>query len=507
MGPEQRTCVVEKDYISFFSIVCLCIGDASVSSGTHEEEMNFNESLRGLSKLNPEEKAETFKLIAAETFKDAKLRSELGADLDTWPTLLLQLEVVPNEPGSGELALKRLLQLCSNLSATSFSGPTTLLCDVCNGILQLQLDEPALQKIQWQVLSNLAVGFQHLKGSNLHSMIPYLRSIDTRVLIESPLTAFPFLTFTSRLTNASPEGLTAFLSESRAFENFLIHYPEWILGDSQYDNIVYSGTNLVTVLISRGLFGFLLDSIEHDLSHKATLFKIVNSILESPSLSSEILNDTFWKTSDGEHFQNSLIAECKRAATEIIPFIPTQSRKKPEALLLWNLACSLLEIMGSVLALFSETKLTLARSELLYHLIALLRATEALPKASKLKDMSPDYELSLTDFPYLVSFLIPVITHLVKDDKSAQSEMRTSGGLTSILNCCIIDANNPFMKERALLCIKYLLENNEENQKVVAMMEARRDVDPDVLQKAGFEAEFRNGKLRVKSDKPDGVSY
>lgn len=470
--------------------------------------MNFNGSLRRSFLLNSKEKSEVFRCLAVQTFKDANLRSEMAMDRDTWPTILRQLRDIPREPTSGESAMLKLLQLCSNLSAATFAGPTDLLLDVCNELLQLKYAEPNLQRVKWQVLSNFAVEFQHFNRKDLHSLISQLKAVDIKILLGSPSTAFPFLTFISLLsdsTDASEDDLRDLFIECAVLEEILKCYPEWIQGELEYDRLVYSGANLVSILVKHGNFKFLQESVRHDLSQKVTLFKILDSILASPNLSSQIVTGPFWESHSGIDFRNALVAECKQAAINAVPYIARNTRKEPEALLLWNLNCSLLEIMGSILAYISEVELAIIRSNLLHYLISLLKVTESLPKASKLKKMTPGYQPDVTDFPNLKSLLIPVITYLVKGDTIAQNEMRDSGGLISILNCCIIDSNNPFMKERALLCIKYLLLNNADNQKIVAEMEARHEVDPDVLQKAGFEAGFCSGQLKIKSDRPEAA--
>lgn len=74
-------------------------------------------------------------------------------------------------------------------------------------------------------------------------------------------------------------------------------------------------------------------------------------------------------------------------------------------------------------------------------------------------------------FPHVKSICLEIIAHLVQKNKPVQDRVRELGGLQPILSSCVIDANNPYMKERAVMCIKFLLEGNPDNQAVVANLE------------------------------------
>jgi hypothetical protein len=57
------------------------------------------------------------------------------------------------------------------------------------------------------------------------------------------------------------------------------------------------------------------------------------------------------------------------------------------------------------------------------------------------------------------------------------------------------------MKEHAVMCLKFLLENNKENQKIVEELEAREVVRDEggVLEKSGYEAVIDQvGKLAIQ---------
>lgn len=67
-----------------------------------------------------------------------------------------------------------------------------------------------------------------------------------------------------------------------------------------------------------------------------------------------------------------------------------------------------------------------------------------------------------------------------------------------MLSNCIIDNNNPFIKEQAIVCLKYLLQKNPKNQQFVADLEAKKVVDDQVLLEVGYQVEVIDGKVAVK---------
>ncbi len=40
-----------------------------------------------------------------------------------------------------------------------------------------------------------------------------------------------------------------------------------------------------------------------------------------------------------------------------------------------------------------------------------------------------------------------------------------------VLACCTYDGNNPYIREHAVMCLRFLLENSEENKALVRSME------------------------------------
>jgi ataxin-10 len=101
-------------------------------------------------------------------------------------------------------------------------------------------------------------------------------------------------------------------------------------------------------------------------------------------------------------------------------------------------------------------------------------------------------------YPQTKSLIIEIISYMTHDSFDIQEKVRLLHGLELILSNCIIDENNPFVKERSIMCLKFLLKSNPENQKFVAELEARRTHDDSALREAGYEVEITDGNIKVK---------
>lgn len=101
----------------------------------------------------------------------------------------------------------------------------------------------------------------------------------------------------------------------------------------------------------------------------------------------------------------------------------------------------------------------------------------------------------------LKKLVVLVLSSLVWKCPEVQDQIRRHGGIETILSCTNFDAHNMYIKEHAVMCLKFLLEGNRENQKSVEELEAREVVKDDggVLERSGFEAVIdRTGKLAIR---------
>ncbi|KAL3241316.1 Ctr86p [Nakaseomyces bracarensis] len=113
---------------------------------------------------------------------------------------------------------------------------------------------------------------------------------------------------------------------------------------------------------------------------------------------------------------------------------------------------------------------------------------------------SSKFKIKETNFPECKLLIIEIIANLVHGNKEVQDKIRDLQGLGLVLSNCVIDDNDPFIKERSIMCIKFLLENNPENQQYVAQLESKRAANDQVLQEAGYEVNIdSSGNLKLKS--------
>lgn len=107
----------------------------------------------------------------------------------------------------------------------------------------------------------------------------------------------------------------------------------------------------------------------------------------------------------------------------------------------------------------------------------------------------------ISKYPSVKSYIIVILSYLAFETFDNQEKIRELGGLSLVLSNCVIDNNNPFIKEQAIVCLKYLLSKNPKNQQFVADLEAKKTVDDDVLQEVGYQVEVVDGKVTVKPKK------
>ncbi|KAH3676443.1 hypothetical protein WICMUC_002074 [Wickerhamomyces mucosus] len=106
-------------------------------------------------------------------------------------------------------------------------------------------------------------------------------------------------------------------------------------------------------------------------------------------------------------------------------------------------------------------------------------------------------------FPGCKSLIIEILSSLTYMNSTIQDKIRELHGLEVILSNCNIDDNEPFIKERAIVCLRFLLLNNQENQKFVAQLEARQVVKDETIDEMGYDVDIVDGKVQLKKKKEE----
>lgn len=152
----------------------------------------------------------------------------------------------------------------------------------------------------------------------------------------------------------------------------------------------------------------------------------------------------------------------------------------------------------SDLGKFDTTKQFLTHYNAMEELINLLRAVHENVERKTLKKKIEPISTNNKEFPQVKSLIIEIIANLVYQSFELQEKARELHGLELVLSNCMIDDNDPYIKERSIICLKLLLENNPKNQEFVASLEAQKTYDDQALRDVGYEVEIQDGKLKLK---------
>jgi len=70
-------------------------------------------------------------------------------------------------------------------------------------------------------------------------------------------------------------------------------------------------------------------------------------------------------------------------------------------------------------------------------------------------------------FNYVKRDLVRLLGVLCTGEKGVQDRARACGGIPVVMNLCVVDERNPYLREHAIFALHNLLEGNAENQRVV----------------------------------------
>lgn len=94
--------------------------------------------------------------------------------------------------------------------------------------------------------------------------------------------------------------------------------------------------------------------------------------------------------------------------------------------------------------------------------------------------------------------VVSVIGNCLHRRKQVQDETRLLNGIPLLLQQCVVDEDNPFLREWGLLAVRNLLEGNEENQCVIAHFELQEPVITPEIAGVGLKVEVDKDSGRAK---------
>lgn len=127
-----------------------------------------------------------------------------------------------------------------------------------------------------------------------------------------------------------------------------------------------------------------------------------------------------------------------------------------------------------------------------------------------------------SDFEWrnLKKLTVLVLSSLIWKNRTVQDQVRTYGGLEALVGCCKIDENNPYIREHAIMCLRFAVEGCDENARVIRRMASLpsqrpaeggnllagmiEDVPREVLDTNGYET-FMDPKGQVGLRRKEGI--
>jgi ataxin-10 len=94
--------------------------------------------------------------------------------------------------------------------------------------------------------------------------------------------------------------------------------------------------------------------------------------------------------------------------------------------------------------------------------------------------------------------LVAIIANCLHGRKQVQDEVRKLDGIMLLLQQCVLDEENPYLREWGLLAVKNMLEGNEENQKQVSELELQEPVITPEIASIGLKVEIDKETGRPK---------
>lgn len=92
-----------------------------------------------------------------------------------------------------------------------------------------------------------------------------------------------------------------------------------------------------------------------------------------------------------------------------------------------------------------------------------------------------------------------LLGNLCFKNPTAQDRVRELEAIAPLLECCNLDARNPFIQQWSILAIRNVCEKNTANQEIIGSMSQRGVVQPTVLEDLGMVVEATDSGISLRS--------
>ena len=277
--------------------------------------------------------------------------------------------------------------------------------------------------------------------------------------------------------------------------------------------LVGFGEDWVKILLSRicleeshlpALFQYLNDDFDKLEDHESRNIHFTGDQAFLLRIVSEILNERLEDIHVGSEFALYILGLFKNAIKAIDFYTKGQSKLPTGVPSIDVLGYSLIllrDVCAQGSATVSEENeildvvASLVSRGLLDLLLSLLNELE-LPTSIR-KTMKPDMnQVPSSHSPKMCPYqgfrrdIVAVIGNCLYRRKNVQDEVRKKNCIFLLLQQCVLDDDNPFLREWGIWCASNLLQGNDDNKQIVADMEMQGTVEVPELAKLGLQVKI-----------------
>ncbi|SAM00249.1 hypothetical protein [Absidia glauca] len=452
------------------------------------------------------------------TLGDATYRLDLGKKADFW-TLSNALLVRHNndlttmtQPTENDSSLTELIKLARNVAAANPEGQALALN---SGILYSLADliqhhlprmgdsSTLLVKVSTQAVCNMVTG----NNANLDIMWKYWTIEQEPPLWNQVIesndkdTVTSALVLVSQCIRNSKQRCGALVSTPGGIVYLKAVVKEIERAHTEESNQHFElGYIVINELLKNGYFVDALEALKDSESsvyevnqHQTVIVKLLDSTLHKhPEITLPLATKDF-ETLTG------LLHSLSNQACQVIDHALTTHRDQQS-----NLELDKVSLMYTCLVLslqITNTCLTSSQGQEMKSILlnkgGLQVIIELLRQCERMVDWK-DKEASKLGFDYVKREIVKCLGALCYKDKDIQDEIRTLGGIALILNQMKIDDTNPYIREHATVTLRHLLENNSDNQQLIAEMAPMEAVQTDALGEMGLKSSLIDGKVHLE---------